>query len=344
MISNLVIPDASCCMIKAEPLPIEWKQNLSIFAKEAFLRAVGDEYGWLGGIDESGTLRCILPYTVVRKAGLRMVRFRTQTISCGVGFDIEREKSFLNSAVQYFRNIGTDVIIPPSNNTLFRTYPDGATAAPYGSYVIDLQRSEQVLWQNISKTSRQRIIAAQRDGVSVREGMDLLDSSYELIRETFRRSKMSFMSRDSFRRLALALGENCKLMVADYHGVAQSYSLIAYSTPSAYWIYGGNIKDQHPGAMKLLQWEAIRLFRTLGVQKYDFFGARIDPPKGSKQENINRMKKHLGANLSQGYVWKYSLRPLRAWVYSKAVRVLRGGDLVDQEQHKMKNYGAASGD
>jgi hypothetical protein len=50
------------------------------------------------------------------------------------------------------------------------------------------------------------------------------------------------------------------------------------------------------------------------------------------------MKKHLGATLSQGYVWKYSLRPWRAWVYSKSVRVLRGGDIVDQEQHKLKDY------
>lgn len=95
--------------------------------------------------------------------------------------------------------------------------------------------------------------------------------------------------------------------------------------------------------MKLLQWEAIRTFRKLGVRRYDFFGARINPPKGSKQEGINLMKKHLGATLAEGYIWKYPLRPLRAWVYSTAVRVLRGGDLVDQEEHKMEDHGATIG-
>jgi hypothetical protein len=342
-VSNSVPSDVSHCMIKAEPIPIQWDQSLPVFAKEEFLRAVGDEYGWLGGIDESGTLRCVLPYTIVRKTGLRMVRFRVETIPCSAGLDVAEEKSFLNSVVQYFRSTGADVIIPPTNNTLFRTYPDGASPAPYGSYVIDLQQSEENLWRNISKTSRQNITAAQKDGVSVRQGMELLDPAYDLIRETFRRSKMGFMSRDSFKQLALSLGENCKLLVAEHQGVTQSYSLFAFSTLSAYWIYGGNIQGQHPGAMKLLQWEAIRLFRTLGVHKYDFFGARINPPKGSKQEGINKMKKHLGASLSQGYVWKYSLRPSRAWVYSKAVRVLRGGDIVDQEEHKLKDYGAAIG-
>lgn len=346
IVSDFVPPDVSYvsrCTIKSQPIPIQWDQSLPIFAKEEFLRAVGDEYGWLGGMDESGTLRCVLPYTIVRKTGLRMVRFRVETIPFGAALEVAEEKSFLNSVVRHFRSAGADVIIPPTNNTLFRTYPDGARPAPYGSYVIDLQQPEEILWRNVSKTSRQNITAAQKDGVLVREGMELLDPAYDLILETFRRSKMGFMSRDSFRQFALSLGENCKVLVAEHQGVPQSYSFFAFSMPSAYWIYGGNIQGQHPGAMKLLQWEAIRLFRTLGVRKYDFFGARIDPPKGSKQEGINKMKKHLGASLSQGYVWKYSLRPSRAWVYSKAVRVLRGGDIVDQEEHKMKDYGAAIG-
>jgi hypothetical protein len=326
------------CALKAEPIKIQWDPSLPVFAKEEFLSAVGDEYGWLGGFDESGTLRCVLPYTIVRKAGLRMVRFRVETISCSAALDVQGEKSFLNSVVEYFRRVGADVIIPPTNNALFRTYPDGADPAPYGSYVIDLQQPEDVLWKNVSKTTRQNITAARKDGVSIREGIEFLDPAYDLIRETFRRSKLVFMDRDSFKRFALSLGENGKLLVAEYQGVAHSYSLFAYSTPCAYWIYGGNIRHQHQGAMKLLQWEAIRLFRNLGVRKFDFFGARINPQKGSKQEGINLMKKHLGATLAQGYMWKYSLRPWRAWVYSTSVRVLRGGDIVDQEAHKLENY------
>ncbi len=342
--SNLaMLPGGAPVSITVRPIDIRWEPNLPVFAKPEFLQAVGDSYGWLGGFDEFGILRCTLPYTIVRKAGLRMVRFRVATIPRGPGLDVTEEKSFLNSVVQYFRTTDADVIVPASNNALFRTYPEGARAAPYGSHVIDLQHSEEVLWRNVSKTSRQNITAAQKDGVLVREGMEQLDSAYEQIRGTFRRSKMGFMSRDSFKRLAFSLGENCKLLIAEHKGIAQSYSLFAFSEASAYWMYGGNIADQHPGAMKLLQWEAIRLFRNLGVCKYDFYGARIDPPKGSKQEGINNMKRHLGATLSQGYLWKYSLRPLRSLLYTKAVQMLRGGDIVDQEEHKLNSGITASG-
>lgn len=321
--------------ITASPVPIQWDPSLPVFAKETFLRAVGDEYGWLGGIDESGTLRCILPYTILRKAGLRLVRFRVETIPCGAGLDVVEEKSFLNGVVRHFRDVGADVIIPATNNAIFRTYPDGAEAAPYGTYVIDLRQDEEHLWRGIAKTTRQNISTAQRDGVSIREAMDCLDAAYHLIRATFGRSNMPFMHRDAFRRFALGLGEHGSLIVADYRGAAQSYALFAFSAPSAYWIYGGNVEHQHQGAIKLLLWETIRRFRALGVRQFDFFGARINPEKGSKQEAINLMKKRFGGTLSQGYTWKYSLRPWRATVYSTAARLLRGGDVVDQEKDKL---------
>ena len=327
----------SSCAITAEPIKIQWDPNLPVFAKEEFLRAVGDEYGWLGGTDESGALRCILPYTIVRKAGLRMVRFRVETIPLGAGLDVPEEKTFLNSVVQHFRKTRADVIIPATNNSIFRTYPDGADAAPYGSYVIDLRQPEGVLWRNVGRITRQNIGTAQKDGVSIREGMDLLEPAYDLIRETFRRSKMGFMHRDAFKRFALGLGEQGKLLAAEYQGVAQSYCLFGFSQPCAYAIYAGNLHSQHQGANKLLYWEAIRLFRNLGVRNFDFFGARINPQKGSKQESINLMKKRFGATLSEGYMWKYSLRPWRARVYSIGVRLLNGGDIVDQEAHKLKD-------
>jgi hypothetical protein len=331
-------PVASPEVIRAEPIKIKWDSSLPIFAKEEFLRAVGDEYGWLGGIDESGALRCILPYTILHKAGLRMVRFRNETIPCDHGIDLLEEKSFLNHVIQYFRKIRMDVIIPATNNSIFRTFPDGADAAPYGTYAIDLQQPDDVLWKNIGKITRQNISTAQKDGVLIREGLEYLEPAYNLIRETFSRSKLEFMNYDAFHRFAHGLGENGKLLKAEYQSIAQSYCLFGFSNYCAYAIYAGNIFPQHQGAIKLMQWEAIRLFRSFGVRKFDFVGARINPEKGSKQDSINMMKKRFGAILSEGYMWKYSLRPWRSFLYSIGVRLLRGGDIVDQEAHKLKEY------
>jgi len=323
--------------MRTKPVPINWHPGLPIFASESFLKAVGDEYGWLGGFDESENLRCVLPYTVIRKKIFRMVRFRVETIPVGEGLDVGEEKSFLNSMIEYFRSIDADIIIPASTNTIFRTYPDGADAAPYGSYVIDLYQPEDVLWRNIDRITRQNINTAQRKGVSIRSGIEYTDAAYMLVTDTFRRSKLPFMSYDSFKRFVSGLGENGKIMVADYQGVAQSYVVFAFSDYCAYAVYAGNIANQHQGANKLLYWEAIRLFKKLGIRRYDFVGARIGPEKGSKEWAINLLKKHLGAKLIQGYMWKYSLRPVKSIAYTLAVRFLRGGDIVDNERHKLKS-------
>jgi hypothetical protein len=326
--------------MRAAPVEINWHPGLPIFACEPFLKCVGDEYGWLGGIDDSGKLCCVLPYTIIRKAVFRMVRFRVETIHLDQKLDVIEEKSFLNSVIEYLRSIGADMIIPGTNNAIFRTYPYGADAAPYGSYVIDLTQPEDILWRNIERITRQNIKRAEKKGVTIRSGMEHLEPVYEMIGDTFKRSKISFMTYAAFERYVDGLGANCKIMVADYQGTPQSFVLFAYSDFCAYAVYAGNIANQHQGANKLIYWEAIRSFKKLGVQRYDFVGARIDPEKGSKQDGINSLKRRFGAKLKQGYMWKYSLRPLSFMTYNLAVRLLRGGDIVDHERHKMGRHKA----
>ncbi len=81
--------------MRVEQVAIDWHPRQPIFAKESFLQAVGDEYGWLGGFSESGELRCVLPYTVVTKALFRMIRFRVETMPLTADFGIAEEKEFL---------------------------------------------------------------------------------------------------------------------------------------------------------------------------------------------------------------------------------------------------------
>jgi hypothetical protein len=320
--------------MQAVPIPIEWSTRLPVFASEEFLRSVGDEYGWLGGVDSAGKVHCILPYTVIRKAGFSMVRLRVETISLGPAVDISEEKAFLNSAIGYFRSLA-DVIIPATTNAIFRTYPDGADAAPYGTYIIDLKQPEEVLWKAIGRITRQNIGTAKKDGVRIENGMEYLEPAYKLIKETFERSKLPFMDYKSLQRYMSGLGDHGKLVVAEYQGTIESCVIYAFSAYCAYAVYAGNVARQHQGANKLIYWEAFRLFQQLGVERFDFVGARIDPAKGSKQEAINLFKQRMGARLTRGFIWKYPLRPWKSLVYSAAVRFLRGGDIVDRERHKM---------
>ena len=321
--------------MRATQIDVNWHPGLPIYASEVYLKTVGDEYGWIGGADTSGKLRCILPFTIIRKPMFRLARFRVETIPLAEELTLGEEKSFLNNVLEFFRSRKVDMIIPASNNTIFRTCPDGAVAAPYGSYIIDLTQPEEAIWDNLHAKHRNVIRNAMKTGVQIRSGIEYLDTAFGIVRDTLKRSAMDFMSHDSCKRFVRGLGENARVFVADLNGIAQGCAIIPFSNHGAYYVYGGSIPEPATGAMNLLHWEAIRVFRGLGVKRYDFVGVRLNPEKGSKQEGLMRFKERFGGRLVQGYMWKYPFHPLKYFIYGLAVRLRRGGDIVDQERHKV---------
>jgi hypothetical protein len=327
------------------PVKVSWHARLPIFASETFLESMSSEYGWLGGFAADGDLRCVLPFLLIRRLGFRLIRFPVQTIPMTADLTIEEEKSFLNRVVEHLRSTPADLIIPATFNTVFRTCPDGAIVAPFGSYVVDLTKSEEELWANVHSKHRNVIRNATKKGMKFLSGMEHLRTAYSLVRESFMRSAKGLMGKarvdlrfnyDTFRKQALAFGDNVRVFVVEHEGVAHSAAVIPFSNHSAYYMHGGSIAHPLTGASNLLQWEAMRHFRELGVQQYDFFGARIDPEPGSKIEGIMKFKERFGGPLLQGYMWKMPFRPFKCSLYSLASRVRSGGDVVDQERHKLK--------
>jgi lipid II:glycine glycyltransferase (peptidoglycan interpeptide bridge formation enzyme) len=266
-----------------------------------------------------------------------MIRFRVETILLGEELGVEEEKSFLNSALEYFRSIGADMIIPATTNAIFRTYPNGAIAAPYGTYIIDLTQDEETLFNNFSSSHRRKVRLATKADVKIRSGVEDVEIAYTLVRDTFKRSSIPFMGYAAFKRIVDGLGEYVKILIAEHQSKVQGCVVIPFSEYSAYYVYGGSVPDPVTGAMNLIHWEAIRMFHHLGVKRYDFCGVRISPRKGSKQEGLKIFKERFGPRLVQGYMWKCPLKPLKSIVYSLAVRLFRGGDIVDAERHKLIN-------
>lgn len=329
-----VLPDK--VKFDVRPVPINWHPDLSIYAAEKFLRAVSDDYGWLGGFDQTGDLRFVLPFTIIRKSFFRLVRFRVETISANGTQTPNEEKSFLNAAIEYLRSIGTDLVIPASTNTIFRAYPDGAVVAPYGTYQIDLTQEEENLFKNLNSSHRRKVRLAMKGGVEISSGIEHARTAYMLVRDTFKRSSLGFMGYPAFEQLVTSLGENIRILIAEHLGRVQGCVVVPFSMHSAYYVYGGSLPEPAPGAMNLLHWEAIRLFRKLGVRRYDFVGTRLDPEKGSKQEGLKTFKERFGGKLICGYMWKYSFNPMKYAVYQSWIRLRRGGDIVDQEKHKLQ--------
>src|SRR5437870_10326424 len=207
---------AAVSNMRATPVPIDWHSGISIYASEAFLKTLSHEYGWIGGVDANDQVVCILPYSVIHKSVLRLVRFPVQTILLDEELGPEHEREFLNSTVEYFRTIRSDLIIPATFNALFRTHPDGATVARYGNYIVNLRQPEETLWKNLHPKHRNVIRNAMKKGVTIRTGVEYLETAYRLVLASFTRSARGFIGKlrvrsrmdwDDFKRQVLAFGE-----------------------------------------------------------------------------------------------------------------------------------------
>ena len=174
--------------MRVEPVSIQWNPSLPIQSSEAYLRALGAPYGWVGGFDSLGRQRCAAAYSVLKKPFIRMVRFRSGVIPLVEDFGVAEEKEFLNGIVRHFRATMGDMIIPAANNVLFRTYPDGAQAAPYGSFVVDLTQSEEMLWNNLHSKHRNVVRNAAKKDVEIKSGPEyLIEKDGRLFVRTYNR-------------------------------------------------------------------------------------------------------------------------------------------------------------
>ncbi len=254
---------------------VQWSESLPVFCSDRFLRTISGDYGWVESLNEHGARRCILPFCVIRKGGLRLVRFTSQTVATGEDLTIDEEKAFLNAVVGVFRCNRADLIIPGTFSSLFRTYPDGAIAVPYGTYVVDLRPDESVLWQGVHPKHRNMVRSAERRGIRFRVAPDSLQIAATLVEESFERSASGLVDRlrlrwrsrrDSIVSEVVSLRENVAVLVAETQNQIHAAAIIPFSEPCAYYMHGGSASDALPGAMNLLQWEAMKVLQSPGRQ------------------------------------------------------------------------------
>lgn len=327
----------------------DWTDDQPVFASPAYLSALAksnpavERFGWIGG-SVGGKARFILPYILQRQRIFCYVQLQSATVCLDPATTPDDEKEFLNSAARFLRENSVDFIVQPTVNSLFRTYPDHAVHVPYGSYVLDLSLSEQELWNAMHIRHRQSVKAAAKAQLKIVEDIGHLNEAHRLIAESLGRSGLEGYERESFTRMISGLGDRVRVFTGWQGDACVCSAVIPFSRYAASYLYGGRSGQANQGAHHLLHWEAIRAFKAMGVARYDFHGARLNPAPGSKQESIGKFKARFGSRMETGYLWKLPLRPLKCLAYRKALGFrswMQGhavpADIIDQEQRAARN-------
>ena len=317
-------------------IDIDWNENLPIYANEQFLATESDKYGWIGGFQDE-QLIFILPFIIYEKVIFRFVRFPMEPIDLSDKNYQNEEQNFCEAVVNCFRDKKIDFIFQPTTNVVFNVYPKHSIYSNFGSYIIDLTKHEDELWKKLHTKHRNVIRNAMKKNITIKEGHKYCDITYRLIKDTFRRSKISFINQEKYAKIIMSLKKHVKIYIAvSDNDEIQGCAVLPFSKYSAYYLHGGSITKPLTGALNYLHWYAINNFKAMGVKKYDFFGARIDPPRGSKLEGIDRFKRRFGAEFKKGYLWKYVYKPWKYELFSFIYKIMKNkaGDIIDQEKKR----------
>ena len=235
--------------------------------------------------------------------------------------------------------IRVDWVGPCSVTALFSYAPKCSISIPFGSYILDLGRTEDSLWDGLHSKHRNVVRRAQKNNVIIKYGgLELLDDYLQVEKMTWERSNMKLSLEKVYRDLFEKFPSSTVIFVAYYEGVIQGGAIFVFNSAMAYYLYGASRNSPVTGAMNLLQWEAINYFKNQGVKKYSFVGCRINEDPESKYHGIQEFKKRFGGTLFVGRMFKVILNSKKYRLYGWLKKIKNHGhpvlDIIDQEIDK----------
>jgi len=290
--------------------------NLHVMAKEGSLKARSDDYGWF--VSD----QYILPYFIDKRLIFKKMVFMTGCLPRVENLSSEDEKKFLDEVIAYVKKHmkEVDFIGKAQSVAVFHACPEGAECVPWGTYIIDLDKSEEEILASFEGKTRQGVRKGIKRGVTV-ETTDDIDLVFNVIKDTFTRQNSPYMaSYDYFSNLYKNLKDNIKLYVAKADDQVQGVYIIAYDKESAYSWYSGSAARMVNGANNLLHYQIMVDMSKMGIKKFNLVGARLNVKKGTKYEGINKFKLGFKPEIIEGIAFRYVFKPWKFALYNIAIK------------------------
>lgn len=186
------------------------------------------------------------------------------------------------------------------------------------NFVLDLTKSKDEILKNMHPKFRYNIKVAQKHGVKVEERTD--DQAFQdylnLYFATTARQNYHGHNRHYHTQVWKVLKEAgiVKLLIAYYkpqtinHELPLTAWMLLVFKDTLYYPYGGSSEEyKNVMSSNLVAWEAVKLGKKLGLQKFDLWGALgPDASPNDPWQGFHQFKKKLGAE-SVEYVGTYDL-------------------------------------
>jgi len=163
---------------------------------------------------------------------------------------------------------------------------------PQRVLILDLKKSEEEIFNNISSGTRYNIKLAQRKGVKIISHKAKFEEFYKLLKDTAKRQKFCIYQKEYFKKL-LEIEDNdfkTELFLAEYNTKIISAIIMAFFNKTAISLHSASdYQYRKLKANSLLRWQTILRAKKENCEKYDFWG--IDE---KKWPSLTYFKKNFG--------------------------------------------------
>jgi len=175
---------------------------------------------------------------------------------------------------------------------------------PY-TFVLDLTKTEEEIFNNCKSKTRYNIRLAKRKGVEIIEDTSQqgLEDYLRLLQETTSRQKFYAHDDQYFRNLFAQFADTktIRILKATYEGKIITAWILFFHNGVGYYPYGASSRDHRDVmANNLMMWEALMLAKREGCTKFDMWGSLgPNPDEKHKWYGFHRFKEGYSGDLMQ---------------------------------------------
>ncbi|WP_461076841.1 lipid II:glycine glycyltransferase FemX [Spirosoma flavus] len=192
------------------------------------------------------------------------------------------------------------------------------------NFIIDLRKSEDLLWKEIYSKRRNEIRRSLNEGCSVHleTSLESLNAAYSILKEVYQRARLPLPDFSHFSALHKQANERAglRLFVAKWEGTIIGCMLCLVHNGTLYDYYAGaysNYYNKYPN--DLLPWEIMKWAKNHGLTHFDFGGAG----KPDVQYGVREYKKKFGGQLVNYGRYERIELPVLYTVASVGFRLIR---------------------
>jgi lipid II:glycine glycyltransferase (peptidoglycan interpeptide bridge formation enzyme) len=184
-----------------------------------------------------------------------------------------KNKAIFIKIEPYVEKVSNNETIKQLNNVMISPHP----LFPNWTQVLDLTKSEDELLKSFHSKTRYNIRLAEKKGVTVREesNNEGFEKFAKLYFETTKRQK--YFGHDyQYHKTVWSNLKNkiSHILIAYYSDIPLAAYQLWYLDGVIYYVYGGTSQlHRNLMASNLLMWEAIKLGKKFGAEKFDMWGS-----------------------------------------------------------------------